>query len=565
MEAQNKPIKRALVSVYDKSGIVDFVRQLVEDFHIEILSTGGTAKKLEEAGIPYRKVSEYTQSPEMFDGRVKTLHPRIHGGLLMRRNNPQDMVDAEKYDIPPIDMVVCNLYPFQEIVAKADTDLNAALEMIDIGGPTQIRAAAKSFPDVTVVSNPEKYDIILQLMHENNGSVPKIERWKLAQEVFATTSLYDATIANYLGSEWEKTHPPTSETSGKSEKSEKSEINGNSEDIFAFPDLLVKLYRKVQKCRYGENWEQQGYLYEDSSAVAGLQDLRKLHGRAISFNNWLDIDSCMQLLSDFNQDHSDHHICAIFKHTTPNGVAIDYHSQLEATKHAFSTDPLSAFGGIWGFNQLLTAEVAHYIIEEKKVFVEVLLAPDFEPAALEILKSKENLRIVAFDDFLNHRKALYHLPEIRSVLGGVLVQDYDWKAIVKDWEVKTIRKVSPREKEALIFAYRVSKWAKSNSAAFAKEYETGVYTLGIGAGQQSRVHVVRLAAEKAREFGHDLAGSVMGTDSFFPFSDGLEAAIEEGAKAILNPGGSIRDEEVIAKADEFGVSLVFCGKRVFRH
>ncbi|MHA1520758.1 MAG: bifunctional phosphoribosylaminoimidazolecarboxamide formyltransferase/IMP cyclohydrolase [Promethearchaeota archaeon] len=556
METQNNtmnPIKRALISVYDKSGIVDFARQLVEDFHIEILSTGGTARKLEEAGIPIIKVSDYTKSPEMFDGRVKTLHPRIHGGLLMRRNNPQDMADAEKYDIPPIDMVVCNLYPFQDIIAKADTDLNAALEMIDIGGPTQIRAAAKSFPDVTVVSNPGKYDEIIRQMHENKGALPRSERWKLAQEVFATTSLYDATIANYLGSEWEKTHALTSETGEESEEN------------FAFPDLLVKLYRKVQKCRYGENWEQNGYLYEDSVKTIGLSDLRKLHGKAISFNNWLDIDSCMQVLSDFHQDHPEHHICAIFKHTTPNGVAIDYKSQLEATKHAFSTDPLSAFGGIWGFNQPLTTEVAQYIIVEKKVFVEVLLAPNFEPEALEILKTKKNLRIVAYDDFLTKRNAMYKLPEIRSVLGGVLVQDYDWKAIVKEWDVKTTRKVTDREKEALIFAYRVSKWAKSNSAVFAKEYETGVYTLGIGAGQQSRVHVVRLAADKAREFGHDLKGSVMGTDSFFPFSDGLEAAIEEGAKAILNPGGSIRDEEVIAKADELRASLAFCGKRVFRH
>ncbi|MHA1618497.1 MAG: bifunctional phosphoribosylaminoimidazolecarboxamide formyltransferase/IMP cyclohydrolase [Promethearchaeota archaeon] len=556
METQNNtmnPIKRALISVYDKSGIVDFARQLVEDFHIEILSTGGTARKLEEAGIPIIKVSDYTKSPEMFDGRVKTLHPRIHGGLLMRRSNPHDIADAEKYDIPPIDMVVCNLYPFQDIIAKADTDLNAALEMIDIGGPTQIRAAAKSFPDVTVVSNPGKYDEIIRQMHENKGALPRSERWKLAQEVFATTSLYDATIANYLGSEWEKTHALTSETGEESEEN------------FAFPDLLVKLYRKVQKCRYGENWEQNGYLYEDSAKTIGLSDLRKLHGKAISFNNWLDIDSCMQVLSDFHQDHPEHHICAIFKHTTPNGVAIDYKSQLEATKHAFSTDPLSAFGGIWGFNQTLTAEVAQYVIVEKKVFVEVLLAPDFEPEALEILKSKKNLRIVAYDDFLTKRNAIYNLPEIRSVLGGVLVQDYDWKAIVKEWDVKTTRQVSDREKEALIFAYRVSKWAKSNSAVFAKEYETGVYTLGIGAGQQSRVHVVRLAADKAREFGHDLKGSVMGTDSFFPFSDGLEAAIEEGAKAILNPGGSIRDEEVIAKADELRTSLAFCGKRVFRH
>ncbi|MCF2139886.1 MAG: bifunctional phosphoribosylaminoimidazolecarboxamide formyltransferase/IMP cyclohydrolase [Candidatus Lokiarchaeota archaeon] len=541
-------IQRALISVFDKTGIVDFARQLVDDFHIEILSTGGTARTLQSAGIPIIQVSNFTKSPEMFDGRVKTLHPRIHGGLLMRRDNPQDMADAEKYNILPIDMVVCNLYPFKDVIAKADTDLNAALEMIDIGGPTQIRAAAKSFHDVVVVSNPNRYEEIIKLMHENNGKVPLEIRWQLAQEVFATTSLYDATIANYLGKNMQE--------------------NSNAvidKDTHDFPELLIKLYRKVQKCRYGENWEQRGYLYEDTEKSLGLSDLKKLHGKAISFNNWLDIDACMQVLLDFQQDHAEHQICAIFKHTTPNGVAIDYNSQLEATKHAFSTDPLSAFGGIWGFNNKLTAEVAHYIIEEKKVFVEVLLAPEFEPEALKILKTKENMRIVAFGDFLTHRNEIYQQPEIRSVLGGVLVQDYDWKPIIKEWSVKTQRPVSEREKEALIFAYRVSKWAKSNSAAFAKEYETGIYTLGIGAGQQSRVHVVRLAADKAREFGHDLQGSVMGTDSFFPFPDGLEEAVKAGAKAILNPGGSIRDDMVIQKADELNVSLVFCGKRVFRH
>ncbi|RLI63257.1 MAG: bifunctional phosphoribosylaminoimidazolecarboxamide formyltransferase/IMP cyclohydrolase PurH [Promethearchaeia archaeon] len=543
-----KLIKRALVSVYDKSGIVDFVRQLVDDFHIEILSTGGTARTLEKAGIPYTKVSDFTKSPEMFDGRVKTLHPRIHCGLLMRRDNPKDVADAEKYGILPIDMVVCNLYPFKDVISKAETDLNTALEMIDIGGPTQIRAAAKSFRDVVVISNPTKYNEIINLMHENNGDIPLKTRWQLAQEIFTTTSLYDATIANYLAKEISSL--------------ENKEVDSDLKD---FPDLLVKLYRKVQKCRYGENWEQRGYLYEDSDKILGLSDLKKLHGKAISFNNWLDIDSCMQVLLDFNQDHADHHICAIFKHTTPNGVAIDYNSQLEATKHAFSTDPLSAFGGIWGFNHRLTTEVARYIIEEKNVFVEVLLAPSFEKEALEILQTKANMRIVAFNDFLEHRKDIYCHPEIRSVLGGVLVQDYDWKPIVKNWEVKTERPISPREKEALIFAYRVSKWAKSNSAVFAKEYETGVYTLGIGAGQQSRVHVVRLAAEKAREFGHNLHDSVMGTDSFFPFPDGLEETVKAGAKAILNPGGSIRDDAVVQKANELNISLVFCGKRVFRH
>ncbi len=544
-----QPIKRALISVFDKTGIVDFARQLVEDFKIELLSTGGTARKLEAAGIPYTKVSDYTNSPEMFDGRVKTLHPRIHGGLLMRRDNPQDIADAEKYDVQPIDLVVCNLYPFRDVIAKAETSLAEAIEMIDIGGPTQIRAAAKSFPSVTVISDPSKYDLVLQEMHANKGIVSDKTRMELAQQVFATMALYDAIIANYLGQTFATKYG--------------SEENGVAN--VQFPDLLVKLYRKVQQCRYGENWEQKGFYYQDTTATAGLQNLTQLHGKAISFNNWLDIDSCIQVLVDFDNAHSQHHVCSIFKHTTPNGIAVDYHSQLEATKRAFSCDPLSAFGGIWGFNQPLTQEVADFIINDKKVFVEVLLAPSFEEGALAILKTKQNLRVVQFDDLLKHRQEMYQLPEIRSVVGGVLVQDYDWRAIVKQWETKTIRPISDREKEALIFAYRACKWAKSNSAVFVREYETGVYTLGIGAGQQSRVHVVKLAIQKAQEFGHDLNDSVMGTDSFFPFPDGLMAAAEIGCKAILNPGGSMRDELVIAKADEMKISLAFCGKRVFRH
>ena len=541
------PIKRALVSVFDKSGLIDFVRQLVDDFHVEILSTGGTARKLHEAGIPYIQVSDYTESPEMFDGRVKTLHPRIHGGLLMRRDNPQDVADAKKHNILPIDLVVCNLYPFSDVIAKAETNLAEAIEMIDIGGPTQIRAAAKSFPAVTVVSDPSKYDLVLQEMHAHEGAVSDAVRMSLAQQVFATMALYDATIANYLGLQYHQLYSASTDPSSP------------------FPELMVKLYRQAQVCRYGENWDQNAALYIDPRSPVGLQNLEQLHGKAISFNNWLDIDACVQILLDFHPDHSQDYVCAIFKHTTPNGVAMDHKSQLKATKYAFSCDPLSAFGGIWGFNRPLTKEVAEYILIEKKVFVEVLLAPDFTPEALEILQTKKNLRVVKMGNILEHRSAVYQNPELRGVLGGTLVQEYDWKPIVKEWKVVTGMPVSDQEKEALIFAYRVCKWAKSNSAVFVKEYDTGVYTIGIGAGQQSRVHVVKLAAQKALEFGHDLEGSVMGTDSFFPFPDGLEAAADVGCKAILQPGGSIRDDLVITKADERKIAMVFCGKRVFRH
>ncbi len=545
----NTPIRRALISVYNKASIIDFARQLVQDFHVEILSTGGTAKSLTEAGIPFTSVASYTGSPEMFDGRVKTLHPKIHGGILMRRDNPQDVQDAKTHQIPPIDCVICNLYPFHEIIAKPKITLNEALEMIDIGGPAQIRAAAKSFPYVTVISDPQFYPIVIQEMHQYNGSVSETTRMKLAQYIFASTAAYDALIANYLGAQI---------SSG--------EISPSSHPSHPLlPPLLVRLYHKLQPCRYGENWEQAAAVYYDPNAKVGIKNLQQLHGKEISFNNWLDIDSCIQVLVDYHFIHPDHQICAILKHTTPNGIAIDYHSQKKACERAFSTDPLSAFGGIWGFNHPLTEEVARFIFLEKKVFVEVLLAPSFEPKALEICKTRENLRLIQIDNILSRRSDLYALPEIRSVLGGVLVQEYDWGPVIKSWDVKTQNSVSDREKEALIFAYMASKWAKSNSAVFVKEYDTGVYTIGVGAGQQSRVHVVKLAAQKATEFGHDLRNSVMGTDSFFPFADGLDAAVDVGCKAIINPGGSVRDNEIIQRADERHVALIFCNKRVFRH
>lgn len=539
-------IKRALVSVFDKAGIVDFARQLVDEFKIELLSTGGTAKALEKAGIPFTQVSDYTKSPEMFDGRVKTLHPRIHGGLLMRRDNPQDVADAAKNNVLPIDLVVVNLYPFSQVIAKAETSLDEAIEMIDIGGPTMIRAAAKAYPYVTVICNPGKYDLVLQEMRANNGAVTDKVRMSLSQEVFATMSLYDATVANYLGRKY-------------------SELYGGSSDQPAnakLPELLVKLYKNVQKCRYGENWEQAAAYYQDLAARAGIMNCEQLHGKEISFNNYLDMDACLQMLLDFGPDN---YVTAILKHTNPNGLAVDFKSQLESCKRAFSTDPLSAFGGIWGFNKPLEKEVADYIVNEKKVFVEVILAPDFPAETMTILKTKTNLRVVRFGDLLQQHDKVYELPELRGVIGGALVQEADSGPIIQKWDVKTKRSVSDSEKYALIFAYRVCKWAKSNSAVFAREYSTGVYTLGIGAGQQSRVHVVKLAAQKGKEFGHDLKDSVMGTDSFFPFPDGLEASVEAGAKAVLNPGGSVKDDDVIKRADELNVSLVFCNKRVFRH
>ncbi|MFX1568242.1 MAG: bifunctional phosphoribosylaminoimidazolecarboxamide formyltransferase/IMP cyclohydrolase [Promethearchaeota archaeon] len=533
-----KKIKRAIVSVFEKTGIIEFVKILIDEFNVEILSTGGTGTLLEKNGIKFTKISDFTESPEMFNGRVKTLHPRIEGGILYRRDLQKDIDDANKYNIKPIDMVVCNLYQFKEAIEKPGLVLDEALELIDIGGPTMIRAAAKNFPDVIVIPNPDYYEEIIDELRKNKGAITEKTRIMLAQEVFSIMADYNAAIANYL----QKLYNPEA----------------------LLTNTKIKVYEKIQDCRYGENWDQKAAYYKDSSAKIGLHNLKQLSGKEISFNNYLDIDSCMQILLDFG---SEHFTTAILKHTSPNGVAIDKNDQFISVKKAFSTDPLSAFGGIWGVNKELTKEVADFIVNKEKIFVDVLLAPSFNSEALTILKQKKNMIILEYGDFLEKRNEIYKNLEIRSVLGGVLVQEYDSKSVIKEWNVVSKKKVSNAEKDALIFAYKVSKWAKSNSACFAQYYNDGIYTIGIGAGQQSRVHVVKLAIQKAIEFGHEaeLKNSVMGTDSFFPFPDGLEVAVKAGAKAIINPGGSIRDDIVIKSADDLKCALVFCGKRVFRH
>jgi len=533
-----KKIERAIVSVFDKKSILDFVKVLKNEFNVEILSTGGTGALLNESGISYTKISDFTESPEMFDGRIKTLHPRIEGGLLMRRGIQKDIDEGIKYNIKPIDMVICNLYQFKEAIEKPNITLNEALEMIDIGGPTLIRSAAKNFPDVIVVPSPEYYNKIIDELRNNKGAISEKTRLFLAQRVFSIMTEYNGAIANYLQNQY-------------------------NPDL-KLPNTIVKLYEKVQDCRYGENWDQSAAYYKDLSAKLGLHNFKQLGGKEISFNNFLDIDSCIQMLLDFPNDK---YVTAILKHTSPNGLAIDKKDQLRCVQMAYKCDPMSAFGGIWGVNKELTTSVADFIINKENIFVDVILAPSFEPEALEILKQKQNMRILEINNFLDRRDEIYENLEIRSTLGGVLIQEYDSKPVIKEWKVVSKKKVNDIEKEALIFAYKVSKWAKSNSACFAQIYNDGVYSIGIGAGQQSRVHVVKLAIQKAIEFGHkaELENSVMGTDSFFPFPDGLEAAVEAGAKAIIHPGGSIRDELIIKRADELDCALIFCGKRVFRH
>jgi len=533
-----KKIERVIISVFDKEGVLDFVKVLKNEFDVEILSTGGTGALLKENGITYKKISEFTESPEMFDGRIKTLHPRIEGGLLYRRSMQKDIDEAIKYNIKPIDMVVCNLYQFQKAIEKPDITLAEALEMIDIGGPTMIRSAAKNFPDVIVVPSPEYYNTVINELRTNKGAITEKTRLFLAQKVFSIMAEYNGAIANYLQNYY---NPDTK-----------------------LPNSIVKSYKKVQDCRYGENWDQSAAYYRDLSVKLGLHNFKQLGGKEISFNNFLDIDSCIQMLLDFQKEN---HVTAILKHTSPNGLAIDKKDQLRCVQMAFKCDPMSAFGGIWGVNKELTASVADFIVNKENIFVDVILAPSFELEALEILKQKKNMRILEFNNFLDKRDEIYSNLEIRSTLGGILIQEYDSKPVIKEWNVVSKKKVDNFEKEALIFAYKVSKWAKSNSACFAQIHDNGIYSIGIGAGQQSRVHVVKLAIQKAIEFGHkeELKNSVMGTDSFFPFPDGLEAAVEVGAKAIINPGGSIRDEEIIKRADELDCALIFCGKRVFRH
>ncbi|MFX1391318.1 MAG: bifunctional phosphoribosylaminoimidazolecarboxamide formyltransferase/IMP cyclohydrolase [Promethearchaeota archaeon] len=355
-----KKIKRAIISVYDKIGILNFAKILVNEFGIEILSTGGTGEILEKSGVPFTKISDFTESPEMFDGRIKTLHPKIEGGILYRRGLKQDVNDAEFYGIKPIDMVVCNLYQFKEAIEKPNITLKEALEMIDIGGPTMIRAAAKNFPDVIVVPSPEYYSEIIDELRDNKGAITENTRHLLAQEVFSIMADYNAAIATYL----QNIYKPES----------------------VFPNRKIKIFEKVQDCRYGENWDQLAAYYKDTSSNYGLQQLNQIGGKKISFNNYLDIDSCIQMLLDFG---SENFVTAILKHTNPNGVAIDRQDQLSSVKRAFSTDPLSAFGGVWGVNKLLTKEVADYLINKEKIFIEVIMAPSFEKKALDILKQKK--------------------------------------------------------------------------------------------------------------------------------------------------------------------------------
>ncbi len=518
-------ITRALISVSDKSGIADFARQLHEKFNVEILSTGGTAKLLAEEGIPVIEVSDYTGFPEMMDGRVKTLHPRIHAGLLGRRGI--DDAVMQEHDIPPIDMVVVNLYPFEATIAKADCDLATAIENIDIGGPTMLRAAAKNHAAVSVLVDADDYTQILEEMQNNNGEISDATRFDLAVKTFEHTAHYDGIIANYLGTLTEGT--------------------GNRAD---FPRTFNRQYHKTQEMRYGENPHQKAAFYvEAHPAEASLATAVQIQGKELSYNNIGDTDAALECIKQFEEP-----ACVIVKHANPCGVAID-RDLLNAYNRAYQTDPESAFGGIIAFNRTLDADTAKAIIERQ--FVEVIIVPQATAEAIDVVKAKKNLRLLTCGDW---PKKPGNRLDFKKVNGGLLVQDADL-SLYNDLNVVTKIKPTEKQMQDLLFTWKVAKFVKSNAIVFGHD----LMTIGVGAGQMSRINSARIALIKAQHAKLEVKGSVMASDAFFPFRDGLDQAAENGIAAVIQPGGSMRDDEVIAAADEHGLAMVMTGMRHFRH
>jgi phosphoribosylaminoimidazolecarboxamide formyltransferase/IMP cyclohydrolase len=519
-------IQRALISVSDKSGIADFARGL-HALDVEILSTGGTAKLLAEAGIPVIEVSDFTGFPEMMDGRVKTLHPKIHGGILARRGTDEAVMEAN--GIAPIDLVVVNLYPFEATVARVDCDLPMAIENIDIGGPTMLRAAAKNHAAVTVIVDSADYEPVLAEMQQHDNCTSAETRYSLAVKTFEHTARYDGAIANYLGA---------------------VSLSGERAD---FPDTINLQYRQVQTMRYGENPHQRAaFFVEPAASEASVATARQLQGKALSYNNVADTDAALECVKSFPEAPA----CVIVKHANPCGVALGA-SPLEAYDRAFKTDPTSAFGGIIAFNRPLDEATARAIIERQ--FVEVIIAPVVEPAALPVLATKKNVRVLECGHWSEEPAAML---DFKRVNGGLLVQDRDLgKITVPDLKVVTKRAPTAQELQDLLFAWRVGKFVKSNAIVYCRD---GM-TIGVGAGQMSRVYSARVAALKAADEGLAVKGSVMASDAFFPFRDGIDQAAEAGIVAVIEPGGSMRDDEVIAAADEHDIAMVFTGMRHFRH
>ncbi len=517
-------VKRALISVSDKNGIVDFAKQLSAT-GIEILSTGGTFRLLVDNDIKATEISDYTGFPEMMSGRVKTLHPKVHGGILGRRGKDDEVM--EEHGIEQIDMVVVNLYPFENTVANADCTLPDAIENIDIGGPTMVRAAAKNFNDVAIVVNASSYTDVLSELTEKNGYLSKETRFDLAVQAFEHTAAYDGAIANYLGTKVE---------------------DGDT----AFPRTFNSQFKLASTMRYGENPHQSAAFYTEAKFEgASVSTASQLQGKELSFNNVADTDAALETVKQFNEP-----ACVIVKHANPCGVA-EASTICEAYERAFKTDPESAFGGIIAFNRELDATTARTIVD--KQFVEVIIAPSINEDAKSVVAEKKNLRLLESGQW---KEALTEGFDYKRVTGGLLVQGRDNGVITSgDLEVVTQRQPSEDEIHDLLFAWKCCKMVKSNAIVYALNKQT----VGIGAGQMSRVNSARIAGIKAEHAGFEVPGSVMASDAFFPFRDGIDNAAKAGIKAVVQPGGSVRDEEVIKAADEHGIAMVFTRMRHFRH
>ncbi|MBO8125952.1 MAG: bifunctional phosphoribosylaminoimidazolecarboxamide formyltransferase/IMP cyclohydrolase [Firmicutes bacterium] len=508
--------KRAIISVYDKTGVEEFARRLVA-LGYELVSTGGTYKVLKAAGLDVTYISEVTGFPEILGGRVKTLHPKVHGGILANRALPDHLAELAENGITPVDLVAVNLYPFQATIAKEGVTMEDALENIDIGGPTMIRAAAKNFPSVIVVTNPARYDEVCHQL-ETSGDLDYSARLELAQEAFAHTAQYDAAIQNYL---WKQI--------------------GHE----GLPQVLTLSLQKVQDLRYGENPHQKGAFYKETGSVpSGILKARQLHGKQLSFNNINDANAAMEVLAEFTEPAA---VC--LKHTNPCGVAVG-ENIYEAYIRAYEGDPVSIFGGIVALNREVDKATAEKLHE---IFLEIILAPRFSPEALEILTTKKNLRLLEID-----AQGYQADLDFKKVVGGLLVQEAD-NALLPE-ELRTVTKVAPTQKqlEDLLFAWKVVKHVKSNAIVVAKNGRT----LGIGAGQMNRIDPTRYALQMA---GSEVKGAVLASDAFFPMPDVVQACAEKGIAAIIQPGGSIRDEDSIREADRAGIAMVFTGMRHFKH
>ena len=513
-------IKKALISVSDKSNVLELAKSL-SSYDIEILSTGGTAKLLKENKINVTEVSDYTKFPEMLDGRVKTLHPKIHGGILGRRDNPEHNETMKNHEIDPIDLVVVNLYPFEETINQEGCTLELAIENIDIGGPAMIRSAAKNYQHVAVLTNPKDYKSFTDEINKNQGSISLDLSFSLAKKAFEKTSAYDSAINNYLSSDSQN----------------------------QFPDQLTKTISKVMDLRYGENPHQEAAFYKDSSEdVGSLSSFDQIQGKELSFNNLNDSDTAWECVKKFSQP-----TCVIVKHANPCGVA-STGSLKESYEAAFKTDPTSAFGGIIAFNKSLDEETASLIINQ---FAEVIIAADFSEGALKIFRNKPNVRLLKIKIENNNTEF-----DFKKIGGGWLIQTPDIHTLdINDCNVVTDLKPTDEQLDDMKFAWVVSQYVKSNAIVFCKNKQT----LGIGAGQMSRVDSTKIASLKADNANIDLAQSVVASDAFFPFRDGIDVIASHGAKCIIQPGGSIKDEEVIDAANEHGIVMLFTNIRHFKH